>query len=140
MRFWNQNPGLRIGAFRREMDRLFADLDRPRPTAFPAVNILADEDGLTVTAELPGIDPDALEISAFRDSLTIRGELPAPEEQEGLSWHRRERRSGSFSRTIELPYRIDAESVDASCHDGVLRIALQRPEHDKPRRIEVRTA
>jgi len=122
------------------MDRVFADLDRPRSTAFPPVNIHADENGLEVTAEIPGADPSVLEISALHDSLTIRGELPTMADEEGHTWHRRERRSGPFSRTIQLPYQIDAGSVDASCRDGVLRISLKRPEQDIPRRIEVKAS
>ncbi len=140
MRFYHHNPMRRLGEFRREMDRLFADMSRPRATAYPPVNISADEEGLVVTAELPGVDPADLEISAVRDNLTIRGELPGYEEDESRTWHRRERRSGSFRRTIQLPYAIDAESVDATCRDGVLRISMKRPEVDKPHRIEVKTA
>jgi HSP20 family protein len=140
MRLYDASRVRRLGELRREMDRLFADWDRPRPAAFPPVNILAHEAGLVVTAELPGVAPADLEISAIRDGLTIRGTLPEPEAEEGRTWHRRERRSGSFSRTIQLPYAIDAESVDATCRDGVLRIALARPEQDKPRRIPVQTA
>ena len=140
MRFYNEYPVRRVSQLRREMDRLFSDFDRPRASAYPPVNLTADAEGLIVTAELPGVDPEALSITAVRDSLTIRGELPDYEAEEGRTWHRRERRTGSFSRTIQLPYAIDAESVSATCKNGVLRIALLRPETDKPRRIEVRTA
>ena len=141
MRFYNQNPMRRFGEFRREMDRLLADMSRPRAAAYPPVNLAADEEGLVVTAELPGVDPAALDISAVRDTLTLRGELPGYEQDdEERTWHRRERRAGSFSRTIQLPYAIDAETVQATCRDGVLRIEMKRPEVDKPRRIEVQTA
>ena len=140
MRYYGFRPMRRLGELRREMDRLFADFDRPRAAAFPPVNILAHQDGLVVTAELPGVAPAGLEISAIRDSLTISGELPAPEAEEGRTWHRRERRSGPFSRTIQLPHAIDAESVDATFRNGVLRISLARPEQDKPRKIEVQIA
>ena len=140
MRFYNYSPVRRFSQLRREMDRLFSEIDRPRPAAYPPVNIAADEDGLTVSAELPGVDPAALEISAVRDSLTISGELPGYESNEDWTWHRRERRTGSFRRTIQLPYAIDSESVDATCRNGVLRIAMKRPEVDKPRRIEVQSA
>ena len=95
-------------------------------------------DGVVITAELPGVDPSKLEINAMRDTLTIRGERSRPETTSECSWHRHERGTGAFSRTIELPYTLDAESVDASCRDGVLRISMRRPEADKPRRIEVR--
>lgn len=140
MRFYNYSPLRRVSEVRSEMNRLLAEMNRPRATAYPPVNIAADEDGLVVSAELPGVDPSALEISAVRDNLTIRGELPGYEEDEGRTWHRRERRTGTFSRTIQLPYAIDADSVGATCRDGVLRISMKRPEVDKPRRIEVQTA
>ena len=140
MRFYNQMPLRRISELRREMDRVFSEANRPRAAAYPPVNIAADEEGLSVTAELPGVDPAALEITAVRDHLTISGKLPGYDEVEGRTWHRRERRTGSFSRTIQLPYAVDAETVQATCRDGVLRIAMTRPEADKPRRIEVQTA
>jgi HSP20 family protein len=95
---------------------------------------------VVVTAELPGVDPSKLEINAMRDTLSIRGERLPEEGGPERSWHRRERGTGRFSRTIELPYAIDAESVEAACRDGVLRITLRRPEEEKPRRIEVRTS
>ena len=123
-----------------EMGRIFQEYDRPRATAFPPVNIWTSEDGLVVTAELPGIDPEALEISAFRETLSIRGERNFPETDADTTWHRRERRYGRFSRTIDLPFAIDADSVDASFRDGLLRIGLRRPEEEKPRKIEVRGA
>jgi HSP20 family protein len=104
------------------------------------VNIWTNPEGLVVTAELPGVEPESLEISALGETLTIRGERKPLEAGENTTWHRRERRYGTFTRTIDLPYGIDAESVDASCRNGVLRIALRRPEAEKPRKIEVRTA
>jgi HSP20 family protein len=125
---------------RNEMDRLFGEIGRPRAAAFPPVDIWTSQDGVVVTAELPGVDPSELEISAMRDTLTIRGERRAPVVDANRSWHRRERGTGKFSRTIELPHMIDTDSVDASCRDGVLRIGLKRPEAEKPRRIEVRSS
>ena len=107
MRFYYDNPLRRFGELRREMNRLFSDFDRPRATAFPPMSITADEDGLVVTAELPGVDPAELDITAVRDTLTIRGELPAREVEEGTTWHRRERRKG---------VRRQRRSVQHRCH------------------------
>lgn len=139
MRFWSHDPWRPMRQLRNEMDRLFTESGRPRAAAFPPVNVWTSPDGVVVTAELPGVDPGTLEIEAVRDTLTIKGERPRTEGDGDRSWHRRERGAGAFSRTITLPYPIDADSVDASCRDGVLRIGLSRPEEEKPRRIEVRT-
>jgi len=140
MRFWSQDPWRRIRRLQDEMNRVFADYDRPRAATFPPVNIWSDQNGLVVTAELPGMEPNDLEISALNDTLTIRGERPAPAAEEGHTWHRRERRFGRFQRTLQLPFGIDPDSVDASFRDGVLRISLARPEEEKPRKIEVKAS
>jgi len=140
MKHWSHDPWRQIRRLQDEMNRVFSGLDRPRATAFPPVNLWSSPEGVAVTAELPGMDPADLEISATDDQLTVKGEMPAPAQDEGVTWHRRERRSGRFSRTIQLPFRIDADSVDASFRDGVLRISLQRPEEEKPRKIEVKAS
>jgi HSP20 family protein len=104
---------------------------------FPAVNVYAGRDGIAVVAELPGVEKDELEIHAHRDTLTIRGtRRPAAEKEE--AYHRRERRGGAFTRTIQLPFRVDPERFEAQLENGVLRLSLSRPEEDKPRRIEIR--
>ena len=138
MRYWSHEPWRQIRRLRDEMDRAFSQIERPRAAAFPPVNVWSSADGVAVTAELPGMDPAGLDISATDDSLTVQGEMPPPVSSEGITWHRRERRSGRFSRTIQLPFRISADSVDASFRDGVLRVSLQRPEEEKPRKIEVK--
>ena len=140
MRYWSQDPWRQIRRLQDEMNRVFSGIDRPRATAFPPVNVWSSPDGVAVTAELPGLDPSNLEISATDDNLTLQGELPSPLKEEGVTWHRREPRGGRFSRPIPPPFRIDADSVDASFRDGVLRISLARPEEEKPRKIEVKAS
>ena len=104
---------------------------------FPAVNVYAGRDGIAVVAELPGVEPGDLEVHAHQDTLTIRGaRRPAAEHER--AYHRRERRSGAFTRTVQLPYRVDPGRVEARLEDGVLRLSLQRPEEDRPRRIEIK--
>ncbi len=105
---------------------------------FPAVNIYAGRDGIAVVAELPGVEKDDLEVHAQRDMLTIRGTRRPPAENE-QTYHRRERRSGAFTRTLQLPFRVDPERIQAQLENGVLRLSLSRPEEDKPRRIEIRS-
>ena len=104
---------------------------------FPAVNVHAGRDGIAVVAELPGVEPGDLEVHAHQDTLTIRG-ARRPAAEDGRAYHRRERRSGAFTRTVQLPYRVDPDRVEARLEDGVLRLSLGRPEEDKPRRIEIK--
>lgn len=126
------------------MRRLNEDSDRGwAPAAargFPTVNIWQGSDSSAVTAELAGVGAGDIDLQVKEDVLTISGERKAPDVGDDAIWHRRERSYGRFSRTIQLPFRVDPEKVEARFRDGVLEIELHRPEQDKPRRIEIRAA
>jgi HSP20 family protein len=128
-----------FGEMRRlqdEMNRLVSSYQPAPAASFPAVNAFANEDGIALTARLPGVEQDDLEISVFRDTLTLRGRRQ-PEAPDRQAYHRRERGAGEFVRNISLPFRVDPDRVDATMQDGLLRISLHRPEEDKPKRIKV---
>jgi HSP20 family protein len=129
---------------RREMNALFDQVDRgPRlglATGYPAMNIWANADGVIVTAELPGIDLEDLEISVHNNTLTLRGQRSQEEVGEDVTYHRRERGTGQFQRTFQLPYEVEANAVEATYTNGVLQITLPRAEADKPKKIEVRAS
>ena len=142
--FYSSNPWREIDQMQREMDNLFnriARYDRPRVAAdFPAINIWANEDGLVVTAELPGMNPDDIDISVVNETLTLSGLRQPDELQDGDKYHRRERRQGKFNRTFQLPFAIEADKVDAIFENGVLHISLPRAEAEKPKKITVKAA
>jgi HSP20 family protein len=126
---------------RREMDRLFTDWS-PRAgwgaaPAYPAMNVWTNEEGVVVTAELPGVVPEEIDISVVNETLTVTGSRQ-PEEVEGATYHRRERSQGRFTRSFQLPFRIEGDQVEASFERGVLRIHLPRAEADKPKKIAVK--
>lgn len=129
---------------RREMNDLFETLDRgPRmsqATTYPAMNVWTNPDGAVLTAELPGVNPDDLEISVQGDTLTLRGARNPELLNEGEAFHRRERGSGKFQRAFQLPFAVDASKVEASYELGVLSITLPRAESDKPKKIQVTSA
>ena len=128
-----------FGEMRRlqdEVNRLFSSYQLPTATSFPAVNAYANEDGIALTAQLPGVEQDDLEISVFRDTLTLRGKRQ-PEATERQAYHRRERGHGEYVRNISLPIRVEPDRVEATVQDGMLRVSLHRPEEDKPKRIKV---
>ena len=134
------DPFRELRRLQDEMDRLmgaFAPTGGLAAAAgFPAVNVYAGQDGIALVAELPGVEKDDLDVQAHRDTLTLRGtRRPAAEQEQ--AYHRRERRSGRFSRTLQLPYRIDPERIEAQLENGMLRLSLPRPEEDKPRRIAI---
>ena len=133
-----------LARLQRQMDRLYRGAPRFEGTAaapaYPALNVWLNEDGAMVTAELPGIEPDDIDISVVGETLTVRGSRTAEELPEGAAYHRRERGHGRFSRTFQLPFPIATDDVDASFANGVLTIMLPRHEADKPRRIEVKAS
>lgn len=139
--FW---PTVRRRSLWREMDRLQREMSRllddasPQTTGeFPPLNVWANEEHALVTAELPGIEADSLDVSVVGDTITLSGERPVPDVDGDVKFHRRERWHGNFSRTLQMPFRIDADGVDAAYENGVLQLALPRAEADKPKRISV---
>ncbi len=126
---------------RRDLNRLFNEWPtRARSGAapsYPAMNVWTDEDSALVSAELPGVILDDIDITVEDDILTLRG-LRKPDETEGVTYHRQERRYGSFLRTLRLPFRVDAAKVEATFAKGVLNLVLPRAQEDKPKKIAIR--
>ncbi|MGD2111292.1 MAG: Hsp20/alpha crystallin family protein [Phycisphaerae bacterium] len=132
---------------RNELDRVFGDffenLSSGDPLgvmgrrAFPAINLWEDDTTLYAEAELPGLTMDDLEIYVLGDELTVKGSRQAPETEE-VTYHRRERGVGPFSRVLRLPVPVNADKVKATFRDGVLSISLPKERAAVPRRIEVK--
>jgi HSP20 family protein len=106
---------------------------------FPPVNITQDDDNFYLRAEVPGIKPNELSISAVRNRVSLAGKREIQREHDRVSYHRKERAEGSFNRTVTLPTEVDAERVDARYADGILTLTLPKAEETKPRQITVRT-
>lgn len=103
----------------------------------PHVDVKEEKDRFVLYADLPGIDPDDIEVSMDKGILTIRGERGSETSQETERFSRVERRYGSFHRRFALPDSADPEGIQARGHHGVLEITIpKRPEH-APRRIQV---
>jgi HSP20 family protein len=127
----------------KDMNRLFGDLtlDRVRRApSFPAINVWASENSALVTAEIPGVDKDELEINVTGDTLTLSGNRMSEDLPDGTRFHRQERKYGKFSRNIQLPYTVDVAKVKATFKNGVLKIELPRVEAEKPKKISVKAS
>jgi HSP20 family protein len=128
----------------RELNRLFSDTFsgvgvRTAP-GFPAMNAWTNEVGVVVTAELPGVKPEDIDISVVGDTLTLSGSRQPEKLSDGEKYHRQERRFGRFTRTFQLPFQVEADAVEALFEKSVLHLSMPRAEVDKPRKIAVKAA
>ena len=134
---WGWDPWMEFRRLQREVRRVLDGSDVSRGGDFPAVNVWSGPEDTVVTAETPGIDPNDLDITVLGNTLTIRGNRQPDQLEEGETCHRRERGYGRFGRTLELPYAVDADAVEATYGKGMLRLTLPRAEADKPKKITV---
>jgi len=132
---------------RGQLARLQREADQPLPRAagkftaeageFPAVNIWTGDDRAVLTAEIPGVDPKAIELTVRNDTITIRGTREAEKAKDGETHLRQERGAGLFVRSFALPFSVESEEVSAGYKNGILQVALPRAEADKPKRVAI---
>lgn len=125
----------------REMNRLVgSSLGTPSNSqlSFPAINIWTGEDEMLVSAELPGIKADDIDLNITADSLVLSGEREPENFGEDTRYHRQERNFGKFNRSIQLPFMVDPDKAKAVFKNGILEISLVRAEADKPKKIAVK--
>jgi HSP20 family protein len=133
-------PWQEMARLQREMNRLFDAFSLAGGQIgpnYPAMNVRTNDEGAVVTAELPGIDPEDIDISVVGDTLTLSGSLQPETLKEGETYHRRERGFGKFRRIFQLPFQVETDQVEASFKNGVLSISLPRAEQDKSKKIVV---
>ncbi|MCE9501841.1 MAG: Hsp20/alpha crystallin family protein [Leptospira sp.] len=109
-----------------------------KASSFPAVNVYSNEEKVTITAELPGVNGEDLDITVVGNSLKIEGESREVFKDQEVSSHRTERSYGKFSRTLELPFEVDSSKVGANLVNGILTIELPIKESEKPRQIKIK--
>jgi HSP20 family protein len=105
----------------------------------PAVDMFETDDHLVVKASMPGIKPENLEVTVKGEVLTIKGEIKEEQEKKEGQYYYHERRQGTFSRSLTLPFPIQSEKAEATFEDGVLLLRLPRAEATRPHPIKVAT-
>ena len=127
--------------FQREMGRLFETLEPLHhwriPSPYPPVNLYECGSHFVLTAELPGIAPEDIELAITGDMLTMRGERKRPEGTREETYRRQERLFGRWSRSISLPERVDSTNAAARFEQGILTISLPKAEDTRPKQIVV---
>ena len=134
------DPFTEMRRMQSEMNRLFSGYSAATARDFPPINIWLGENSVVVTAELPGVTGTDVNLSLQEDVLTLSGKREPRTQQENVNWQRRERAYGTFSRAVQLPFRVDPDKVQARFDNGILEVELQRLEADRPKKIEIRGA
>jgi len=140
-----RQPSREMSTLHSEIDNIFdrfmnEDPWRTRPfggNQVPAIESFVREENLVVRADLPGIDPKNLELEVDGNRLTIKGERKAVNESNEGEPHYREISYGRFERSIALPDGVDAESVKATYHDGVLQVTMKAPKALVPKKVPI---
>jgi HSP20 family protein len=125
-----------VRLFEDAVNRIFSEGAAARPWT-PAVDIVENENELVLTADLPGVKMEEIDIRLEDGTLTLSGSRQFEQEDKKAGYHRIERAYGQFQRAFSLPESVDAEKVGASFTDGVLKIVLPKKEIAKPRSIKV---
>jgi HSP20 family protein len=121
----------------QEMSRFLGGLGFALRPERPLVKVWAGVDGAIVTAEIPGVAPDRIDVTVYQDTVTLRGKRDPEKLGDDVIVHRQERVLGPFARTVVLPFRVEADKVVARFARGVLTLELPRPATDKPRQVKI---
>ena len=143
------NPTEEASSLSQRMERLFDEMvgsglwrssqERPlRGSWVPAVNILEKQDAMVITADLPGLKAEDVEVTVEQGTLSIRGERKLEEKQEGETLHRVERVYGLFERTFTLPNTVDPTKIEARFKNGEMTLTLPKREESKPRSVKIK--
>ena len=127
----------------RDFDQIRSQLNRfmdGGAQGYPPVNVWSGDDGAVVTMELPGVEPGDLTVDIEGRTLSLRGERKAWPLTDGDSVRRRERFTGEVARTVELPFDVDADGIEASYTAGIVEIRAPRAAADRPRKIEIQAS
>ena len=136
--------------YRDPFEQMQQELERMLNTAFgtagqsaglyPPVNVFDRGDAFVVKAEVPGVEPDKLDIEVEDDTLVLRGERAFSEPSRDAAFHRRERGHGQFRRVVRMPGRLAADEAKAQYRDGVLTVTIPKAKETRPRRVEIQAA
>ncbi len=136
-----------LDTFRREIDRLFDKFLSWSPfegtkelSWFPTMDISETPTDVIVKAELPGMNPNDIEVTISGDTLTIKGERKKEEEHKDENFYKIERSYGSFCRSVQLPAEVDESKAEAIYKDGILRLTLPKIKPEPAKKIEIKTA
>ncbi|MDQ1183703.1 MULTISPECIES: Hsp20/alpha crystallin family protein [Agrobacterium] len=131
------DPLRQVRSAQGNMSRLFDNFRLADGPELPLMNVWAGTNGAVITAEIPGVSPQDLDVAVHYNTVTLSGRRAMEPLAEDAVIHRQERVTGAFARNLILPFRVDGERATATFKDGVLRLDLPRPDADRPHKITV---
>jgi HSP20 family protein len=138
LRFGSDFP---IPALQQELERFLRNpafsLGLSGHGSYPPLNVFESKEGAVILAEVPGLDAGKIELGCQGRTLSIRGERKPREVGERVSFHRRERSFGGFSRSVQLPEDYDLQKAEAKYENGLLIVRVPKAETSKPRQIAI---
>lgn len=138
VRYNRPNRDLMSKNFSDIMDEFFNDvINTNRDSFVPGIDISETDNQFLISAELPGMSKEDIDISLDNGRLSISGERKFEKEEEGKTFHRVETRYGSFNRSFQLPDNVDEESINAKYENGLLNITIDKAEDKVKKKIEI---
>ena len=135
---WNLLNNLQRELYNADYNPLNDDASAATAGWAPSVDISENENAFTLIADIPGVDPENIDIAMEKGVLTIKGERQTGSTEEGENYRRVERQSGQFYRRFTLPDSADAEKIEAKSAHGVLTVTIPKQEVTVSRKIEVK--
>jgi HSP20 family protein len=132
------DPFGELGELQSRFDRMFDRwLDGHERAWTPAIDVVRENGHLVVRADIPGMKPEEVKIEVEDDILTVSGEHTESKEEKDTNYVRRERRYGSFSRSMALPAGVDAKKIKARTRDGVVEVTIPLPKEAKKETVTI---
>ncbi len=135
------DPFRELWDMRRTMDRLmegsYPGSEVGQQSFGMPMDVCETQDAYEIEAALPGIKPEDVDVTLDQNTLTIRGETKVDDDQDDKNYHLRERRYGTFTRSITLPSNIQSDAINATYEDGILKLHLPKAEEARPKRIQI---
>lgn len=131
-------PFAELEDLRGRIDRMFTDMENGEARRWNlALDVIERDDKYVLRANIPGIKPDEVNIEVEDDVLTVSGEHEEGEEERKGNYVRRERRYGSFSRSVTLPKGVTADEVEARIQDGVVEVSIPKPQKEERKAVTI---
>jgi HSP20 family protein len=132
------DPFAELSELRTRFDRIYDGLTGGTERSWvPAIDVARENGNLIVRADVPGIKPEEVKIEVEDDILTVSGEHEESTETKSKEYVRRERRYGSFRRSMALPRGVDAKQIKATTHDGVVEVTIPLPNDVKKETVTI---
>ncbi len=131
-------PFTELGELRTRFDRMLDEwMDGRERVWTPAIDVVRKDNEMILRADIPGFKPEEVKIEVEDDTLTISGEHLEQEEHRDEEYVRRERRYGSFIRSMPLPEHVDAKRIKATTHDGIVEVTIPLPAESKKQTVSI---